>query len=57
MEAAGDVNHIVIGENSSILDGVVVHVAKHNPQGKQAPTVIGNNVTIGARFPGVPMVR
>eukprot|EP00884_Botryococcus_braunii_P011654 jgi/Botrbrau1/2048/Bobra.0047s0024.2 len=43
----GDVNRILIGENSTILDGVIVHVAKHNPQGREAPTVIGNNVTIG----------
>jgi carbonic anhydrase/acetyltransferase-like protein (isoleucine patch superfamily) len=45
--AAGDVNAIKVGENSTILDGVVVHVAKHNPQGLEAPTMIGNNVTIG----------
>jgi gamma-carbonic anhydrase len=41
----GDVNHITIGENSSIGDRAVVHVAKI--QG-DAPTHIGNNVSIGA---------
>jgi hypothetical protein len=44
---AGDVNHIVVGNNSNIQDGVTVHVARHNPQGKVAPTTIGNNVTVG----------
>lgn len=38
-------NHITIGENSSIGDRAVVHVAKI--QGN-APTHIGNNVSIGA---------
>lgn len=50
LSQTGDVNRILIGENSTILDGVVVHVARHNPQGKEAPTIIGNNVTIGAPF-------
>ena len=43
----GDVNHITVGDNTNIQDGVTVHVARHNPQGKVAPTVIGNNVTVG----------
>ncbi|EIE20136.1 gamma-carbonic anhydrase [Coccomyxa subellipsoidea C-169] len=43
----GDVNHIVVGNNTNIQDGVTVHVARHNPQGKVAPTTIGNNVTVG----------
>ena len=43
----GDVNSITVGENTNIQDGVVIHVAKNNPEGKPAPTVIGNNVTIG----------
>lgn len=43
----GDVNHIVVGDNSNIQDGVTVHVARHNPQGRVSPTVIGNNVTVG----------
>jgi carbonic anhydrase/acetyltransferase-like protein (isoleucine patch superfamily) len=37
----GDVNKIVIGSNTNIQDGSIVHVA-----GKY-PTIIGNNVTIG----------
>uniref|UniRef100_A0A7S4QM24 Gamma carbonic anhydrase n=3 Tax=Ditylum brightwellii TaxID=49249 RepID=A0A7S4QM24_9STRA len=40
----GDVNHVVIGDNSSIGDRAVIHVAKI--QG-DSPTVIGNNDTIG----------
>ena len=46
--AAGDVNSIKVGENSNIQDNVVVHVAKHNAQDRALPTIIGNNVTIGA---------
>jgi carbonic anhydrase/acetyltransferase-like protein (isoleucine patch superfamily) len=38
----GDINSIRIGEGTSIQDGSVVHVTH-----KTAPTVIGNNVTIG----------
>ncbi|GKY97562.1 hypothetical protein MPSEU_000714400 [Mayamaea pseudoterrestris] len=41
----GDVNHVKIGTASSIGDRAVVHVAKI--QG-DAPTVIGNHVTISA---------
>ena len=40
-----DVNKVTIGENSSIGDRAVVHVAKI--QG-DFPTIIGDNVTIGA---------
>eukprot|EP00567_Pseudictyota_dubia_P007652 CAMPEP_0197448454 /NCGR_PEP_ID=MMETSP1175-20131217/17517_1 /TAXON_ID=1003142 /ORGANISM="Triceratium dubium, Strain CCMP147" /LENGTH=291 /DNA_ID=CAMNT_0042980207 /DNA_START=15 /DNA_END=890 /DNA_ORIENTATION=- len=40
----GDVNKVSIGENSSIGDRAVVHVAKI--QG-DFPTIIGNNVTVG----------
>jgi len=47
-DAAGDVNSIKVGENSNIQDNVVVHVAKHNAQDRALPTIIGNNVTIGA---------
>ena len=49
--AAGDVNSIKVGENSNIQDNVVVHVAKHNAQDRALPTIIGNNVTIGALNP------
>lgn len=40
----GDVNYIIIGENTNIQDQAVVHVAKIN---KDIPTIIGNNVTVG----------
>mmetsp|Transcript_5396 Transcript_5396/g.7415 ORF Transcript_5396/g.7415 Transcript_5396/m.7415 type:complete len:284 (-) Transcript_5396:139-990(-) len=40
----GDVNKVTIGENSSIGDRAVIHVAKI--QG-DSPTLIGNNVTVG----------
>lgn len=43
----GDVNSITVGERTNIQDGVVVHVAKNNPDNKPLPTIIGNNVTIG----------
>ncbi|KAK9829503.1 hypothetical protein WJX72_006243 [[Myrmecia] bisecta] len=43
----GDVNSIRVGENTNIQDGVIVHVAKNNPQNKPAPTLIGSNVTVG----------
>jgi carbonic anhydrase/acetyltransferase-like protein (isoleucine patch superfamily) len=38
----GDVNSIHIGNRTNIQDGTVVHVTH-----KTAPTVIGNNITIG----------
>jgi carbonic anhydrase/acetyltransferase-like protein (isoleucine patch superfamily) len=41
----GDVNKITIGENTSIGDRAIIHVAKI--QG-DLPTIIGDNVTIGA---------
>lgn len=44
--SAGDVNSISVGKNTNIQDGAVVHVARHS-LGEPAPTVIGNNVTIG----------
>ncbi|NLN97604.1 MAG: gamma carbonic anhydrase family protein [Eubacteriaceae bacterium] len=37
----GDLNEIVIGENSNVQDGTIIHVMDH------LPTHIGNNVTIG----------
>lgn len=46
---AGDVNSIQVGDNTNIQDGATVHVARHNPQGHVSPTVIGSNVTIGAK--------
>ena len=42
-------NNIQVGEYTNIQDGVTVHVARHNPQGNVSPTIIGSNVTIGAR--------
>lgn len=45
---AGDVNSITVGQSTNIQDCAVVHVARH-ALGEPAPTVIGNNVTIGAR--------
>eukprot|EP01025_Chloroclados_australasicus_P040522 TRINITY_DN4236_c1_g1_i2.p2 TRINITY_DN4236_c1_g1~~TRINITY_DN4236_c1_g1_i2.p2 ORF type:complete len:280 (+),score=39.46 TRINITY_DN4236_c1_g1_i2:286-1125(+) len=43
----GDVNSISVGHTTNIQDRAVVHVAKHNPEGRAAPTIIGNQVTIG----------
>lgn len=43
----GDVNNISIVEQTNIQDNAIVHVAKNNAQKKPAPTIIGNNVTIG----------
>lgn len=37
----GDVNRIIIGDNSNVQENTVVHVDKHSP------TTIGANVTIG----------
>lgn len=37
----GDVNKIVVGENTNIQDGTIIHVAS------AISTIIGNNVTIG----------
>lgn len=50
-------NNIVVGDNTNIQDGVTVHVARHNPQGRAAPTLIGNNVTIGLALWGAPIQR
>ncbi len=44
-------NSIRIGENTNVQDGAIVHVAKHNAQGREMPTLIGSNVTIGEDFP------
>lgn len=37
----GDITQVIVGENSNIQDGAIVH-CDHNQ-----PTIIGNNVTIG----------
>ncbi len=37
----GDSNKIVVGENSNVQDGTIVHCGEKNP------TIIGKNVTIG----------
>ena len=50
LATAGDVNAICVGANTNIQDGTIVHVARHNPKGQEAPTVIGDNVTIGAKL-------
>jgi gamma-carbonic anhydrase len=42
----GDVNAIIVGDNTNIQDNVVVHVAKNAVKGPR-PTIIGDNVTIG----------
>eukprot|EP00270_Netrium_digitus_P021815 TRINITY_DN956_c0_g1_i1.p1 TRINITY_DN956_c0_g1~~TRINITY_DN956_c0_g1_i1.p1 ORF type:complete len:274 (-),score=62.36 TRINITY_DN956_c0_g1_i1:199-981(-) len=43
----GDVNKIVVGEETNIQDGTIVHVAKTNLKGVELPTIIGSRVTIG----------
>eukprot|EP01097_Dermamoeba_algensis_P012123 TRINITY_DN983_c0_g1_i1.p1 TRINITY_DN983_c0_g1~~TRINITY_DN983_c0_g1_i1.p1 ORF type:complete len:244 (-),score=50.75 TRINITY_DN983_c0_g1_i1:955-1686(-) len=42
----GDVQDIEIGRNTSIGDGVVIHVAKYNSQEFVSPTKIGNFITV-----------
>ncbi len=42
----GDVNYVTIGEETSIGDGSLVHVAK---LGGDIPTIIGNRVSIGPK--------
>lgn len=43
----GDVNSISIGSGTNIQDNALVHVAKTNLAGKELPTTIGDNVTVG----------
>ncbi|EPS62312.1 hypothetical protein M569_12479, partial [Genlisea aurea] len=43
----GDVNSISVGTGTNIQDNSLVHVAKSNIGGKELPTIIGNNVTVG----------
>lgn len=42
----GDVNFIKIGENTSIGDNVVIHVARTGLKKENLPTLIGDNVVI-----------
>jgi carbonic anhydrase/acetyltransferase-like protein (isoleucine patch superfamily) len=44
----GDVHNVKIGSNSHLQDRVVVHVSRHNAKNLVAPTVVGDNVVIGA---------
>ena len=44
----GDVNHIIIGANSNVQDGAVLHVSRRtSAQPNGYPLIIGANVTIG----------
>lgn len=43
----GDVNSVKIGAKTNVQDCVTVHVAKLNIKGQPAPTLIGDNCTIG----------
>jgi carbonic anhydrase/acetyltransferase-like protein (isoleucine patch superfamily) len=47
----GDVNYIKIGENTNIQDLTAIHISRGNLNEKLdasgAPTIIGNNVTVG----------
>lgn len=43
----GDVNKIVIGRETNVQDGSVIHVSKNNLGGQVLPTIIGDRVTIG----------
>lgn len=44
----GDVNHIVIGANSNIQDGAVLHVSRATPERPDGyPLIIGEQVTVG----------
>ena len=44
----GDVNHVVIGANSNIQDGAVLHVSRATPtQPAGYPLIIGEQVTVG----------
>lgn len=40
----GDVNEIVVGANTNIQDGTIIHVAKSNLGGRVLPTIIGDKV-------------
>ncbi|CAH8389577.1 unnamed protein product [Eruca vesicaria subsp. sativa] len=43
----GDVNNISVGSGTNIQDNSLIHVAKTNLGGKDLPTSIGDNVTVG----------
>lgn len=44
----GDVNHIIIGNDSNIQDGSILHVTHKTPQNPEGgPLIIGNGVTVG----------
>jgi gamma-carbonic anhydrase len=45
----GDVAPIVVGENTNIQDGTVIHTASEalSRDGQPRPTLIGDNVTVG----------
>lgn len=43
-------NNISVGSGTNIQDNSLVHVAKTNLAGKELPTTIGDNVTIGKTF-------
>lgn len=44
----GDVNRIVVGDNTNIQDLAMLHVTHRRPEDPEgAPVIIGNNVTIG----------
>ncbi len=43
----GDVNDIVIGANSNIQDGVVIHTTHQSDISKGSQCIVGQNVTVG----------
>ena len=43
----GDVAPIVVGEDSNVQDGSVIHVASEAMNGEAFPTTIGKRVTVG----------
>ncbi len=45
----GDVERISIGSNTNIQDGTIIHVSSSTKNQPGAPTIIGDNVTIGHR--------
>lgn len=45
----GDVNYIRIGKRTNVQDGTVIHVTRDKAPMKGAPTIIGDDITIGHR--------
>lgn len=45
----GDVENITIGENTNIQDATIIHVSSPTTNTPGAPTIIGDNVTVGHR--------